>query len=120
MAASTPSASTRDRIVDEAVRLFARQGYAGTSVAEIEEAAGLTPGAGGLYHHFKSKAAVLEVGIERHLGRLEALRDVRRLVPATGSLRAELTLIAHYVFLELRSERELVRLLLSESGRRPD
>ena len=36
-------APTRDRILDAAVELFGRQGYHGTSVGEIEEAAGLTP-----------------------------------------------------------------------------
>jgi len=45
------------------MRLFSQRGYAATSIARIEEAAGLTPGAGGLYHHFKSKEAVLAAGI---------------------------------------------------------
>ena len=55
MSNTTP---TRERIVDEAMRLFSQHGYAATSIARIEAAAGLTPGAGGLYHHFKSKEAV--------------------------------------------------------------
>ena len=62
------SSTTRERIVDEAMRLFSQHGYAATSIAKIEAAAGLTPGAGGLYHHFKSKEAVLAAGIERQLG----------------------------------------------------
>ena len=51
--------STRERIVAESLRLFADRGYAATSVAEIEAAAGLSPGAGGLYRHFRSKEEVL-------------------------------------------------------------
>ncbi|MFD0856079.1 TetR family transcriptional regulator, partial [Actinomadura adrarensis] len=35
--------TTRERIVSEALRLFADRGYAATSVAEIEAAAGLSP-----------------------------------------------------------------------------
>ena len=73
----TASLSTRERLIDEAMRLFGEQGYRATSVAQIEEAAGLTPGSGGLYHHFRSKELLLEAGIERHANRLRALRDIR-------------------------------------------
>ncbi|WP_328601017.1 TetR/AcrR family transcriptional regulator [Actinomadura physcomitrii] len=43
-----PTTSTRDRIIDVAMELFARNGYKGTSVTQIERAVGLTPGAGGI------------------------------------------------------------------------
>jgi AcrR family transcriptional regulator len=114
---STP---TRDRIVDAAVRLFGERGYRGTSVAAIEEASGLTPGAGGLYHHFPSKQAVLEAGIERHLARLDALRDIRRLFGGLGDLRAELTMAARYVLAELDGEAVLLRILVTEARQRPE
>lgn len=114
---STP---TRDRIVDAAVRLFGERGYRGTSVAAIEEASGLTPGAGGLYHHFPSKQSVLEAGIERHLARLEALRDIRRLFGGLGDLRAELTMAARYVLAELDGEAVLLRILVTEARQRPE
>lgn len=114
------AATTRDRIVDEAMRLFSEHGYASTSVAKIEAAAGLTAGAGGLYHHFKSKEAVLAAGIERQLARLDALRDIRRLLTPLGDLEAELTLIARYILAELDSESELLRILVSEARNRPE
>ena len=114
------SSTTRDRIVDEAMRLFSERGYTGTSIAKIESAAGLTPGAGGLYHHFKSKEAVLAAGIERHLSRLQALRDIRRALSDLGDLRAELTLTARYVLVELDSEAELLRILAAEAGSRAE
>ena len=113
------SSTTRQRIVDEAMRLFSEHGYSATSVAKIEAAAGLTPGAGGLYHHFKSKEALLAAGIERQLARLDALRDIRRLLTPLGDLKAELTLIARYVLAELDSESELLRILASEARNRP-
>jgi AcrR family transcriptional regulator len=113
-------APTRDRIVDEAMRLFSQHGYASTSVAKIEAAAGLTAGAGGLYHHFKSKEAVLAAGIERQLARLDALRDIRRLLTPLGDLKAELTLIARYILAELDSEAQLLRILVSEARSRPE
>jgi AcrR family transcriptional regulator len=113
------SITTRERIVDEAMRLFSENGYSETSVAKIEAAAGLTPGAGGLYHHFKSKEALLAAGIERQLARLDALRDIRRLLTPLGDLKAELTLTARYILAELDSESELLRILASEARNRP-
>jgi AcrR family transcriptional regulator len=113
------SNTTRERIVDEAMHLFSEHGYAATSVAKIEAAAGLTAGAGGLYHHFKSKEAVLAAGIERQLSRLDALRDIRRLLTPLGDLKAELTLIARYILAELDSEAELLRIIVSEARKRP-
>jgi AcrR family transcriptional regulator len=110
---------TRERIVDEAMRLFSQNGYTATSVAKIEDAAGLTPGAGGLYHHFKSKEAVLAAGIERHLERLGALRRIRDVLGSLGDLRAELKLTARYFLAELDEESELLRILASDVRNRP-
>ena len=113
------TAPTRERIVDEAMRLFSQHGYAATSIAKIEAAAGLTPGAGGLYHHFHSKEAVLAAGIERQLARLGALREIRHVLGSLGDLKAELTLTARYVLAELDSESELLRILASDARNRP-
>jgi AcrR family transcriptional regulator len=113
------SSTTRERIVDQAMRLFSENGYSGTSIAKIEAAAGLTPGAGGIYHHFKSKEALLAAGIERQLARLDALRDIRRVLGPLGEIKAELTLTARYILAELDSESELLRILASEARNRP-
>jgi AcrR family transcriptional regulator len=110
---------TRERIVDEAMRLFSQHGYAATSIAKIEAAAGLTPGAGGIYHHFPSKEAVLAAGIERQLSRLSALREIRHVLGSLGDLKAELTLTARYILTELDSETELLRILASDARNRP-
>jgi AcrR family transcriptional regulator len=45
--------ATADRIAERAAELFARQGFAGTSIREISEAAGVTKPT--LYYHFGSK-----------------------------------------------------------------
>lgn len=121
MSSATPTRETptRERIVDEAMRLFSQHGYAATSIAKIEAAAGLTPGAGGLYHHFASKEEVLAAGIERHLSRLGALREIRQVLGSLGDLEAELTLTARYVLTELDSESELLRILASDARNRP-
>lgn len=113
------SSTTRERIVDEAMRLFSEHGYAATSIAKIEAASGLTPGAGGIYHHFASKEAVLAAGIERQLARLGALREIRHVLGSLGDLKAELTLTARYILAELDSESELLRILASDARSRP-
>jgi AcrR family transcriptional regulator len=113
------STTTRERIADEAMLLFSQHGYAATSIAKIEAAAGLTPGAGGLYHHFASKEAVLAAGIQRRLARLTALREIRSVLGSLGDVKAELTLTARYVLAELDSESELLRILASEARTRP-
>src|ERR1700741_2960928 len=112
------SSSTRDRIIDEGMRLFGERGFKGASVAQIEAAAGLSPGAGGLYHHFGSKEEVLAARIERHLARLDALRDIRRLIAGVGDLKAELTITARYFLAELDNQAELLRILVSENRSR--
>lgn len=101
------------------MRLFGEQGYRATSVAQIEAAAGLSPGAGGLYHHFPSKQAVLSAGIERHVDRLRALRDIREVFGGLADLRSELTITARYVLTLLEEESQLLRLAVSDRGRQP-
>ncbi len=101
------------------MRLFSENGYAATSIAKIEAAAGLTPGAGGIYHHFASKEAVLAAGIERQLGRLGALREIRQILGSLGDVKAELTLTARYALAELDSEAEMLRILASDARNRP-
>jgi AcrR family transcriptional regulator len=51
------SIATRKRILEEAAKLFAKQGYHATGVAELSVAVGL--GSGALYHHIGSKEQLL-------------------------------------------------------------
>src|SRR6185295_14014181 len=67
--------NTKDAIVTAAMDLFGRQGYHGTTIAQIEAAAGLSAGAGGLYRHFKSKRALLEEGLDRQASAGRPLLD---------------------------------------------
>lgn len=105
-----PSAPTRDRLVTEAMRLFGEQGYQATSITQIEAAAGLAPGSGALYHHFKSKEALLEAGIDRQLDRRRAMHDIRTLFAGLGDLRIELTMLGRYVLTVLDEETQLLQI----------
>lgn len=105
-----PSAPTRDRLVMEAMRLFGEQGYQATTITQIEAAAGLAPGSGALYHHFKSKEALLDAGIDRQLDRRRAMHDIRTLFAGLGDLRIELTMLGRYVLTVLDEETQLLQI----------
>jgi len=105
-----PEAPTRERLVTEAMRLFGEQGYKATKVAQIEAAAGLAPGSGALYHHFKSKEALLDAGIDRQLDRRRAMRDIRALFAGLEDLRSELTMLGRYVLAVLDEETQLLQI----------
>jgi AcrR family transcriptional regulator len=112
--------STRERILDEAMTLFAHQGFKATSIVQIEKAAGLSEGSGSIYHHFRTKQVLLEAGIERQLGRMNALRDIQRILVGLGDLRAELTVLARYALAELDNETELMRIIMLEARTQPE
>jgi AcrR family transcriptional regulator len=116
------SGDTRARVVTEAMRLFGEQGYHATSIAQIEQAAGLTPGAGGLYRHFRSKRALLEAGMEQQVqaGRelVAFLDDPAEL--AALPLRDQLRAVARAGLARLQEERDVNRLLLRDLAQFPD
>ena len=62
---------TRERILEVAGRLFADQGFAGTSIRDIADELGVTKAA--LYYHFTSKDAIFAELVEQPLARI---RDV--------------------------------------------
>jgi AcrR family transcriptional regulator len=60
--AGNKKAETHERIVREAAKAIRREGFAGTSVAEVMKAAGLTHG--GFYAHFPTREAMLAEGLD--------------------------------------------------------
>lgn len=104
------AAPTRERLVTEAMRLFSTKGFEAASVSQIEAAAGLAAGSGALYHHFKSKQALLNAGIDRQLDRRRAMHDIRALFAGLGDLRAELTALARYLLTVIDEETELLQI----------
>lgn len=115
--ARTPAAQ---RVVDAAMDLFGRQGYAATSVADVERAAGLTPRASGMYRHFRSKRALLEAGIEDQLASLEALHGVDPASAPGATLTERLTLLARVGLAQLGHQAPLIRILYRDLDGFPD
>jgi AcrR family transcriptional regulator len=82
------SEGARERVLHAAVDLFAKQGYDGTSVAQVIARAGVAKG--GFYHHFASKDELLyEVYGDLITRQLAAMEEIlARKAPAAETLRA--------------------------------
>jgi AcrR family transcriptional regulator len=103
------------QILEAAVRVFARNGYHTSRVADVAAEAGVAHGL--VYHYFSSKEALLEaVFRETWEGLLEALRRVE----ASGEpAREQLRQTAAIVLRTWRRDPDLIRVLVREVARSP-
>lgn len=90
------SEETRARILAEANRLFAQNGYDATGVAEICQAAGVSKGA--FYHHFDSKHAVFLRLLNNWLAGIEAQLVAVTTSDGGASALVELAPLAREIF----------------------
>lgn len=103
---------TAERIVREAMRLFADKGYERTSIADIQKAAGLHPGSGALYKHFPSKEAVLQAGLDQFV---ESAGQARALIAETpGPAPDVLMRLGGAALAMLENDRDLLRIVWRE------
>lgn len=106
---------TRDGIVGIAQKLFAEQGYKATSIAQISRAAGLSPSAGGLYRHFKTKELLLEAVVELALQRFNDSTKRREATAGhLGSPLEELRANGGYILADIRKNIDLHMLVERE------
>lgn len=124
MSAESSPGPAATRIVEAASRCFARKGYAGTTIADIEREAGYSPRAGGIYRHFPSKRAILEAVIDHAVAGNEVMIDeMRTSVPPPG---VEITpeVIAEFVvrraLSELDKQAELFQIVFRDLDQFPD
>lgn len=105
----------RIQFIDTALEVFASQGFDGTSVKDLAEAAGATQGL--LYHYFASKEALLEAALERHY----FLPELRRIAaPDRDGPAAEVLLELARGFASMLDERRaVVQLMLREAPSNP-
>lgn len=108
MVTSQP-AELRERILDEAARLFVAYGYHGISMREIAEAAGLSKA--GLYYHFKDKEDLFLAILSTNLERIEqAIRAAR----GEGPVRKQLSRVVKAIFAIAPEQRAIIRLASQE------
>ncbi len=105
--------SGRDRLLAEALKLFAARGFTATSVADIQQASGLAPGSGALYKHFPSKRALLEAAVAHRIESIVAAREEYDSQSPTGveqAVRSAGKLIRE----NLAQSEDLLRVMLRE------
>jgi AcrR family transcriptional regulator len=111
--AAPDQTSTRDRIVDTALRLFSERGTASVSVRDLAEAAGVT--VPGLYYHFASKAELIQAVYQaRGMGRsIDELAPDE--LPGPGPVEARIAEHARQNFARLVEDEEFLRLMHREA-----
>ena len=109
------AADKRRQILDAAVRVFARQGFEATRMADVAKEAGVAYGL--VYHYFGSKDAVLRAVFREAWARL---LEAVALAEETGETAVDqLALVVRIVLRVWRDEPDLVRLLVREVTRSP-
>lgn len=100
----------RQRILQEAARLFMRSGFSAISMREISEACGITKAA--LYYHFKDKEDLIVAILNENLASIGRLIDIS--LVAESSARGRLSLFMRSVFAQPVEERAAIRLASQE------
>lgn len=121
MAEASP---TRQRLLDEGMRLFAERGFTATTVGDIETAAGLQPRRGGLYRHFASKEVLLDVALRGHLDSVASGADRISELDLTAAVTTDPALLrpiaiglGRWFLDELDRQRDLTRVIEHEGQR---
>jgi AcrR family transcriptional regulator len=100
----------REQVVDVAVELFSKNGYAGTGVADIGEAAGLARGA--LYYYIQSKEALLAEIHDRVMDPL--LTEAAAIGELDLSFHARLRLLSESLLWQIVNRQDHVWVFLHE------
>src|SRR3954462_14210185 len=98
----------RERVIDIAVELFSKNGYASTGVADIGEAAGLARGA--LYYYIGSQEALLGAIHDRVMDPL--LAEAAAIVELDLSFQARLRLLSESLLWQIVNKQDHVWVFL--------
>ena len=106
---------TKQRILREAMRLFGEKGFGPTTINDIEQAAGLSPGSGAVYRHFASKQAILDEGVQAQIETNAALlQSLGGPADSSAPLGVQLRTTGQAGLKRLERERDLNRLVLRD------
>lgn len=106
---------TRTRILKAALRLFAKNGYDGTTTRELAEAAGVAEGT--LFRYFPNKKVILvEVATQ---GWIEILTDLLTELSEMGSYKAVAQVMRRRM-LHLHKNADMLRVCFMEAQFHPD
>jgi len=99
-------AQTRERLLDAASKVFARKGFAATSLDEVAEEAGVTKGA--VYSNFDSKEDLVRAVLDERLE--QRFRELAHEGPDGGTLEADAVHASERYGSVLEEERDSVLL----------
>ena len=112
---SSTESETRTRILQSAVKLFARRGYDGTTTRDLAEAANVAEGT--LFRHFTNKKAILiEVATQ---GWIDILTDLLTELSGMGSYKAVAQVMRRRM-LHLHQNADVLRVCFMEAQFHPD
>jgi AcrR family transcriptional regulator len=101
----------KERILEEATRLFTERGYHGMSMRDLAEACGVTKAA--LYYHFRDKNDLFLAILQGYLGETSAA--VRLVRQQGGSATRQIRKIVGALFQQRPEQRAVIRLSMQES-----
>jgi AcrR family transcriptional regulator len=102
----------KERILQEAARLFTERGYHGVSMRELADACEVTQAA--FYYHFRNKEAILATILKTYLEEIGAAIDAIR--SSGGSASAQLTQIVQALFNQRPDQQAVIRLAMQENN----
>ncbi|MGD8882016.1 MAG: TetR/AcrR family transcriptional regulator [Desulfobacterales bacterium] len=104
---SSPEPNARERILETAIGLFAEKGYAGTSVREIVEQAGLSKPV--LYYYFQSKEGLFLAILEMAENLQKEL--LARVLESSGDVLERLLLLYRRIYAGIDKNRNLYQMI---------
>ena len=104
---------TKERILDAALEMFSRNGYAGTNIRELSASLGLVKS--GVYKHFESKEAIWNALLDKMIAYYEEhFGSAEHLPPVPDTLEELVRMTMQMVNITVRDERiVMTRKLLS-------
>lgn len=111
----------KEEILVEATRLFAAQGFSGTSVREVVEACGCTKPA--LYYYFQNKDELFRAVIDRQMSRMNNILEALHAGdpgPVRPRILAALSLVTHYIQQHPEGLRLLQRVRMQTDDQQPE
>ena len=86
--------SRRTEIIDAAVRVFGREGFASSTIADVADACGMVPAA--VYYHFNGKDDLLAAAVQATADAMNEITGAHR--GRSGSLEERLGVVVRAVF----------------------
>ena len=106
---SQDAVDVRERIIDEAARLFVSLGYHGISMREIAEAAGVSKA--GIYYYFRDKEELFLAILRANLEAIERIIEEARHEPTSPD---QIRWFVHKLFEQAPEQRAIIRLASQE------